>query len=106
MSGPPPCGTVGHMRRETRTLMAGAAVLCVTSGVVGGLLGAWWAPGGETGTEVRAQSVAQFTAGCDVTDVAARVFPSLVTVQVEGTEGSGLGSGSVLDRNGNILTND
>jgi putative serine protease PepD len=34
--------------------------------------------------------------------VAARVFQSLVTVNIEG----GLGSGSVLDGNGNILTND
>ncbi|MCY1139758.1 trypsin-like peptidase domain-containing protein [Actinoplanes sp. Pm04-4] len=88
------------MRTQTRTLIAGAVALCLASGIVGGLLGAWWAPGDQPA------AVAQTATGCDVTDVAGRVFPSLVTIQVAGAEGSGLGSGSVLDREGNILTND
>jgi S1-C subfamily serine protease len=41
-----------------------------------------------------------------VAGVAARVFPSLVTITVRGAGGSGVGSGSVLDTQGNILTND
>lgn len=42
--------------------------------------------------------------GCDVTEVAARVFPSLVTINVRA--GAGSGTGPVLDEQGNILTND
>ncbi|WP_250033301.1 S1C family serine protease [Paractinoplanes maris] len=91
------------MRTDTRTLIGGAVALCVASGVVGGVLGAWWAPGPEPQA---VQAVAAASTGCDVTGVAERVFPSLVTIQVQGAEGSGLGSGSVLDREGNILTND
>ncbi|MCO8273235.1 hypothetical protein M1L60_21825 [Actinoplanes sp. TRM 88003] len=89
------------MRRESKTLIAGAAALCVASGVAGGLLGAWWSPG-EKAAAVNGPAAA----ACDVTGVAQRVFPSLVTIQVAGAEGSGLGSGSVLDRDGHILTND
>ncbi|WP_250007217.1 S1C family serine protease [Actinoplanes sp. M2I2] len=72
----------------------------MASGFVGGLLGAWWAPGRSPVATPAAST------GCDVTGMAERVFPSLVTIQVQGAEESGLASGSVLDTAGNILTND
>ncbi|HJQ47480.1 MAG TPA: trypsin-like peptidase domain-containing protein [Amycolatopsis sp.] len=81
-------------------VVVGVVVLVVLSGVLGGFVGALLHPGGGT-------SSAQAPAGpCDVADVAARVFPSLVTVTVQGAGGSGTGSGSLLDRDGNLLTND
>jgi putative serine protease PepD len=90
-------------------LIAAAVVLCVVSGVIGGILGAWWSPGSNSGSGsgAPAQELASSNAtSCDVTRVAGSVFPSLVTIQVKGEGGSGIGSGSVLDTRGNILTND
>lgn len=83
-------------------IIVGAVALALVSGVVGGLTVALlrWDPGGEPAPSAREG------APCDVTEVAARVFPSLVTIAVQGAGGSGTGSGSVLDRQGNILTND
>lgn len=80
--------------------VAGAVVLAVVSGVIGGFLGARW--GSNSGGTVAATA----PASCDVSGVSARVFPSLVTINVRGAAGAGIGSGSVLDRQGNILTND
>lgn len=79
-------------------LIAGAAVVIVLVAVLGGVAGAWlWSSRSDSAPD---------GAPCDVTDVAARVFPSLVTVNVRGGAGAGSGSGSVLDRDGNLLTND
>jgi putative serine protease PepD len=83
--------------------MVGAAVaLALVSGVVGGLAGALLLRPGPGGSAAPAPE----GTACDVTEVAARVFPSLVTINVQGAGGAGTGSGSVLDRQGNILTND
>jgi putative serine protease PepD len=79
-------------------LIVGAAVVLVLVAVLGGVAGAWlWSGRSDSGSDA---------SSCDVTDVAARVFPSLVTVNVQGGGGAGSGSGSVLDRDGNLLTND
>ena len=82
----------------------GIVVLVLLSGALGGFTGAllhsrWDGSGGTS---------AQAPVGmpCDVTGVAARVLPSLVTINVQGASGSGSGSGSVLDREGHLLTND
>ncbi len=42
----------------------------------------------------------------DVSDLYARVSPGVVSIDVTSAQGSGTGSGFVLDRNGYILTND
>jgi putative serine protease PepD len=42
----------------------------------------------------------------DVSDLYSRVSPGVVSIDVTSAEGSGTGSGFVLDRNGYILTND
>jgi putative serine protease PepD len=43
---------------------------------------------------------------CSATTVADRVLPSVVTISVRGPRSSGTGSGSILDTDGHILTND
>ncbi|MFG1990207.1 S1C family serine protease [Actinoplanes sp. NPDC048988] len=91
------------MRLTPGRLVAGAVALALLSGITGGLLGA--AASGSDGDGRPAAAAAGVT-GCDVTQVAATVFPSLVTVNVRRGATGGLGSGSVLDRDGNILTND
>jgi putative serine protease PepD len=88
------------MSRIRWLTVAGAVVLAVASGVIGGFLGArWGSNSGET-------AAAPTPVSCDVSSVSARVFPSLVTINSRGAAGAGIGSGSVLDRQGNILTND
>ncbi|MTD57033.1 S1C family serine protease [Amycolatopsis pithecellobii] len=78
----------------------GVAALVLLAGVLGGIAGALLRPGGSTASGPAAG------APCDVPGVAARVLPSLVTITVQGLGGAGTGSGSVLDRDGNLLTND
>ncbi|GIE95030.1 S1C family serine protease [Paractinoplanes rishiriensis] len=85
-------------------VVAAAAGLTLVAGITGGVVGALAA-----GSDEPARPAAAAPAGgtsCDVSAVAARVFPSLVTIHVQGGAASGLGSGSVLDGDGNILTND
>jgi putative serine protease PepD len=88
-------------------LVAGAVVLIVLSAVLGGVAGALLRgdSGGSNGAG-GSRAAAPAGAPCDVTEVAGRVFPSLVTINVRGGGGSGTGSGSVLDDEGNVLTND
>src|SRR5687768_11994093 len=94
------------MHFTTRRLVVGAVVgavaLAVVSATLGGLIGA----GLHSGADDTSKRPAASGAGCDVAEVSARVLPSLVTVHVRGSAGSGNGSGSVLDQQGNILTND
>ncbi|SNY28068.1 S1C family serine protease [Paractinoplanes atraurantiacus] len=92
------------MRLTPGRLVAGAVALALLSGITGGLLGA--AVSGSGGDGRPAAAAATGGTACDVTQVAATVFPSLVTINVRRGATGGLGSGSVLDRDGNILTND
>ncbi|MEV4344417.1 trypsin-like peptidase domain-containing protein [Actinoplanes sp. NPDC049596] len=92
------------MRLTPGRLVAGAVALALLSGITGGLLGA--AASGPDGDGRPAAAAAPAGTACDVTAVAGVVFPSLVTVNVRRGATGGLGSGSVLDRDGNILTND
>lgn len=92
------------MRLTTGRLIGGAVALALLAGVLGGVIGARWG-GGSRSAVVSAASGSNAT-GCDVSSVAGTVFRSLVTIEVQGSEGAGLGSGSVLDQQGNILTND
>jgi len=108
---PPP----GRPARRGRTGIAAAAtVLALTAGAIGGgiggIVGYNIADGGTTGTSaldaakppVRQASSAP--AG-SAEQVAAKVLPSVVQLQVEGRSEAGEGSGIVLSPDGLILTN-
>ncbi|WP_460528982.1 S1C family serine protease [Flindersiella endophytica] len=92
------------MRLTTPHLVIGAVLLALLAGTAGGLIGSMV----DSGSSSPATSgSSQTVAACDVSKVAASVFPSLVTISVRGASGvAGSGSGSVLDKDGNILTND
>jgi putative serine protease PepD len=60
---------------------------------------------GITVTTVTAQNSAAVTAGT-VSSAAAKITPSVVTIQVTGSSESGTGSGVILRSDGYILTND
>jgi putative serine protease PepD len=94
------------MHLTTRRLAFAAVLLALLSGLVGGILGALIRSGSSDSGGSGGSAPAAGTAVCDVTDVAARVFPSLVTINVRRGAVAGSGSGSVLDPDGNILTND
>ena len=87
---------------RTWRLVAGAALVALVAGVVGGVVGAFIRPAPQGSASVRSADGGT----CEVSDVAAHVLPSVVTISVAAGGGSGTGSGSVLDRQGNILTND
>ncbi|MEV6301995.1 trypsin-like peptidase domain-containing protein [Actinoplanes sp. NPDC051861] len=94
------------MAVSTGRIVAGALGVALVAGAAGGAIGA--AVAGDSGDTGEPAAAAQAPAGssCDVASVAARVFPSLVTVNVQLGDAGGLGSGSVWDRDGHILTND
>jgi putative serine protease PepD len=112
-------GAVQH-RQEHRPRRAGlAAAVVVTALVAGGAAGvggaaAWSALDEDgtlgTGSNTPANSQVVDTPDSPATDgsveqVAAKVLPSVVKIDVTGAEGSGSGSGIILSADGEILTN-
>ena len=94
-------------------------VRAVLLGVAGGVVGATALTGVLLGTGVIGRTTATFTTGSNqpitinpsdndtstATAVAAKSLPSVVTVSCTYDSGEGLGSGVVLDTEGNIITN-
>ncbi|MEO5662889.1 MAG: trypsin-like peptidase domain-containing protein [Nocardioides sp.] len=108
--GPPP--------EPPKKRRAGLAAVIATSLIVGGGAGlggaAVWdsthtdAPSTSADPSSNASPIAQSDADApegSVEDVAARVLPSVVKIDVTGAEGSGSGSGIILTSDGTILTN-
>ncbi|MET9153045.1 trypsin-like peptidase domain-containing protein [Streptomyces griseoflavus] len=104
-----PVPTDGKRRRgrTRRTLIAGALLLALASGGVGGIVGAYLERNGGMGT-VELPQAAGNDAGRDpgsVAGIAAQALPSVVTLHVSGAGAAGTGTGFVLDERGHILTN-
>ena len=91
-------------------LIGVAVAVALVAGLLGGLLGGALAdrdtdtdtgsapaPSAGTGATTRANGT--------VANIAARATPSVVTLRVEGADGSGTGSGWVYDKAGHIVTN-
>src|SRR5690349_20133188 len=104
--------TLAPVRRSggiTAAVLAGALLLGGAAGVGGA---AWYdawqgdepaATASATGP-VKASNAATLPSG-SVEKVAASVLPSVVKINVSGSSGAGSGSGIVLSKDGNILTN-
>ncbi|RKT78625.1 putative serine protease PepD [Terracoccus luteus] len=104
--GPPV--TAAPPGRRRGTLVAGVVGLCLLSGVVGGVAGQLADDrvnlAGSTLPEPGPGATAR-PAG-SVANIAATALPSVVTIKVDGgSEGSGTGSGFVVDAKGHVLTN-
>ena len=92
-----------------------AGLCTVLAGMGGGLLGGWLAASGSLGTHASSTAGAASapTAGAgavtrpagSVANIAAKAMPSVVTIKIKGSSGSGTGSGWVLDNQGHIVTN-
>ena len=109
--------TGAHVAKESRRHHPG--VRAALLGVAGGVVGAAALTGVLLGTGVIGRTTATFTTGSNqpitinpsdndtstATAVAAKSLPSVVTVSCTYDSGEGLGSGVVLDTEGNIITN-
>ncbi|MFI6666418.1 trypsin-like peptidase domain-containing protein [Streptomyces sp. NPDC050481] len=95
-------------RRTRRALLAGALLLALLAGGVGGVVGAYLERSHGGGNVVELPQAAEEPRGRapdSVAGIAARALPSVVTLHVSGAEESGTGTGFVLDDRGHILTN-
>ncbi|MEU7686049.1 S1C family serine protease, partial [Streptomyces spectabilis] len=96
-------------RRGRRVLVAGAAVIALVAGGIGGVVGAYLEREGGIGgggVELPQAGAESHTRPKDsVAGIAASALPGVVTLHVRGSEGAGTGTGFVLDGKGHILTN-
>ncbi|MCX5385469.1 S1C family serine protease [Streptomyces sp. NBC_00083] len=101
-------GPVPEPRRRRRgALLAGAVLLALVAGGIGGGVGAYVERNGRL-TSVhlpQADKEPQGRAPDSVAGIAASALPSVVTIHVTGATESGTGTGFVLDNAGHILTN-
>ncbi|WP_407078099.1 trypsin-like peptidase domain-containing protein [Streptomyces sp. NPDC001642] len=102
-----PAFTPTHPRIRPRILLTSALVLTLLAGGVGGVVGACIERGGPGGDVVlpQAREEGAGRGAGTVAGIAARALPSVVTLRVSGDDGSGTGTGIVLDGRGDILTN-
>lgn len=89
--------------RWKRRVAGGAAVLVLVAG--GGSAGAFLTDRYLESRPAVAAAVTTLTEGSDLAPIVAKVQPSIVTVLVDSTRSSSLGSGVVLSADGLILTN-
>ncbi|MCT2591916.1 trypsin-like peptidase domain-containing protein [Streptomyces sp. N2-109] len=101
-SAPPPA------RRGRGRLVAGALVLALLSGGVGGAVGVYAERHGGFDEIELSQAPAEKSshrAPGSVPGIAEKVLPGVVTIHVRGGGGEGTGTGFVLNDEGHILTN-
>ncbi|MET8151477.1 S1C family serine protease [Actinoplanes sp. NPDC049668] len=108
---PLPPNAVSHRgtpRRWPRRVAGGAVVLALIAGggTAGGAIAERYAADRPAAAaRTTATGVPAVAANDDLAAVAAKVSPSIVTVLMESSEGSGLGSGVVISADGLIVTN-
>ncbi len=102
-----PKGLLGLGAGAIAAILGGALAIAMVAALFGGLAGAFLMsrvqssdaslPSAPVGTVARPRG--------SVANIAARILPAVVTIKVEGPDGSGTGSGFVLRQDGYILTN-
>ncbi|MEU1279896.1 trypsin-like peptidase domain-containing protein [Streptomyces sp. NPDC005805] len=100
-------GEPAPRKRRRGALLAGAVVLALVAGGIGGVVGAYAERnGGLTSLELPQAGVESADRAPDsVAGIAASALPSVVTLHVSGGGEQGTGTGFVLDKRGHILTN-
>jgi putative serine protease PepD len=97
-------------RASRRWLLAAGAACAVAGGVVGGVIANTLNSPSSSSASATATGTASSTGGtsptsCQVTAVAEKVLPSVVTISAKGSSGAGTGTGEVIKSDGYILTN-
>jgi serine protease Do len=96
-------------RRVKPTALALLAVVALLIGAIGGLVGKWASDASssltEPGATIAATSPGKERPPGSVADIAARVVPAVVSIEIRIGDQGGTGSGVVLDKSGHILTN-
>jgi putative serine protease PepD len=103
---PVPTTVLQRPKRRTGALIAGAAIAAVLGAGAG--IGSYaFLADGQTTSPLNVTSAAapSPTLNGTVAAAAAKIEPSLVTIAVQSANGSAIGSGVVLDKDGHILTN-
>ncbi|TDD92076.1 PDZ domain-containing protein [Saccharopolyspora karakumensis] len=106
-------GQATQQKKTGRGLAAGVAALALVCGLVGGGVGGFvgYQLGGDSSTgasaldESKPARSASTAPQGSVQQVAQKVLPSVVQIQISSAQGSGEGSGIVLSSDGLILTN-
>ena len=111
-SGTPPHASTGTRSRARRggssawLIWLIAAILGIVFGLGGGWLGARLAGASSGSTSAGRGTAAGSSAGsCNSVSVANDVLPTIVTINVTGASGSGVGSGEIIRKDGYIVTN-
>ncbi|NEC87485.1 S1C family serine protease [Streptomyces sp. SID12501] len=106
-NGAAPAG--GRPGARRRGLVAGAVLLALLSGGIGGAVGSYLERHDGDGDRIQlsqaGRDVSVGRAPDSVAGIAARALPSVVTLHVRGGGAEGTGTGFVLDGRGHILTN-
>jgi putative serine protease PepD len=112
VSGEYPGATATKPKSARTAIVAGAVALALVSGGIGGAVGAWTQSGSGPASVTNALDAPRTNAtqtsnapAGTVQAVAEKVLPSVVQVQVAGSQAEGEGSGVVLSSDGLILTN-
>jgi putative serine protease PepD len=108
----PPSSTGPSKRRNTGIVIAGVAVAAaLVGGVSGAGIGVWaYASNNHAVSTTPGSSPASITVNnskdaTSITAVAVKASPSVVTINVTGTDAAGTGSGIILTSDGYVLTN-
>ncbi|HSZ42202.1 MAG TPA: trypsin-like peptidase domain-containing protein [Trebonia sp.] len=109
--------TSTHSRNKGRGAGSWLLIACVGCAVAGGVVGGVIAnainsPSSSSGssstgtaTGVAQSTSSQTTGSCQVSQVADKILPSVVTISAKGASGGGTGSGEIIKSDGYILTN-
>jgi putative serine protease PepD len=104
-ASPPPAQPRSHAKR---TVLIAALTAAVVGGGVGAAAGALTSDDHTTasaGLNVTAQNAPAVKTDGSITTAAKKIEPSVVTINLSGSQGSGTGSGVIIRSDGYILTN-
>ncbi|MGQ0483371.1 MAG: S1C family serine protease [Pseudonocardia sp.] len=96
-------------KRVKPTALGLLGVLALLVGALGGLVGHWASSASEDlldpGATIASTSPAKERPPGSVADIAARVVPAVVSIEIRLGDQGGTGSGVVIDEDGHVLTN-